>query len=126
MTGGSAAASRIVGLRLLHLALVLVGGGQQVEVVDVVPVELGGDPLRRVVGPLQLVGPAEGGDGVVDAPHAAQVVAPHVVRVRDRGREARVGLAVLERGRDLADRLVGVGQVVVRGPVVGREPQRRR
>ena len=88
-------------LGLPHLPLVLVGRRQQVEVVHVVPVELGCDALRGVVGLLQLVGAPKGRDGLVDPADPAQVVAPHVVRVRDGRREPRERLAVLEGQRDL-------------------------
>jgi hypothetical protein len=49
--------------------------------------------------------------------------------MRDGGGDARVDLAVLEGVRDLADRLVGMGQVVVarpRCPAAARARDRRR
>ena len=89
-----------------------------------VPVELGCYALGGVVGLLQLVGAPKGRDRLVHPPDPAQVVAPHVVRVRDCRREPRERLPVLEGQRDLPHGLVRVGQVVVSGGVVRGEPQR--
>jgi hypothetical protein len=112
------------GLREPHAALVLVRRRQQVEVVHVMPVQLRRDVLRRVVRALQVVGATEGGDRVVDAAHAAQVVAPHVVGMRNGRGQPRERLPVCERLGNAADRLVGVHEVVVGGAVVGRQGQR--
>src|SRR5206468_5892904 len=53
--------------------------------------------LFRSIGALEGVRLQELNDRLVRAPDAPQVVRPHVGGVGDGGREARVGLAVLER-----------------------------
>ena len=97
----------------------LVGGGEQVEVVLVVPVVLGGYALGGVVRVFQRIGLAELHDGILGASHAAQVVGPHVVGVGHARGEARVDLAVGQRVVDASEHLVGVDEVMVGGEVVG-------
>ena len=83
-----------------------------------VPVELGRDALGRVVGVLERVGLLELRDRVLGPAHAAQVVCPHVVRVRHGRSQPGVDLAVGERVVDAPDLLVRVDEVVVSGQMV--------
>ncbi len=110
-----------VAIGRLQPALVLVAAAEQVEVVRVVPVHAGRDVLGQVVRLLDLVRPGESGDRVLHAAHAPQVVAVHVVRVRDPGSEAGVGRSVLQGQVDLVDGLVGMDEIVVGREVVGED-----
>ena len=69
--------------RLSHLADVLIRRRQQIEIVRVMPVELGGNLFLREVIALQLVCGFELRDRFRDASAAAQFVPVHVARVRD-------------------------------------------
>ena len=72
-------------LGLPHLAGVLIRRRQQIEIVRVMPVELGRDLFARQVVALQLVGGFESRDRLVDAAKPPQLVAVHVHGVRHAG-----------------------------------------
>jgi hypothetical protein len=120
LKGGGLAQQR---LRNPHLALVLVRRGQQIEVVDVMPIHLRRNLFARVIGFLELVGAPERGNRLIEAADAPQVMPPHVMRMRDRRRGGREHFAVHQRIIDPVDGFIGVDQVVMRGGVPWCQPQ---
>src|SRR5439155_9858475 len=94
------------------------------EVMRMVPVVLGGDVLRAIVGVLQVIGRAEFLDGLFDAAGAPQLVAAHVVGVGNGAGKSQVGFAVLERFIGPADVFERVSKVMVRGGIIRRDGER--
>ncbi len=90
-----------------------------------VPVELRRHFFGLVVGALDFVGFQETGDGFVDPADAAEVMAVHVMRVRNHGSQALVDLAVFQRLRHPVHGFVGMDQVMMRGEVHGLAQQHR-
>ena len=76
---------------LPHLADVLIGRRQQIQIVLVVPIVLDRNLFRREVGRLERIRRAELRDRLVDPADAPEVVTAHVPRVRDLWRHLRIG-----------------------------------
>ena len=108
-------------LGLFHLADVLVRRRQQIEIVLVMPVVFYRDSLRLEVAGLERVRREKFNDRLVNPAHTTQIVAVHVVRMRDGGRHLCVGLTLGERVGDAAAVLVCMGQVVMRSEMIRRQ-----
>src|SRR6266849_9236607 len=79
--------------------------------------------LRFVVAALQGAGFSELGDGLIIPSENAQVVAIHVLGMRNRGAEPGVNLTVFHGFLRVSDRLEGVDQIMLGSRIVGRDCQ---
>src|SRR5262249_52973932 len=83
------------------------------------PIELRRNVFRAVVGVFELAGFVEFCEGFLRSASAAEIVAVHVMRMGNFGREAHIDFSVFERFLGAADGLGGVGKIVMRGGMVG-------
>src|SRR5258708_11997194 len=88
-----------------------------------VPIVPGRNFFRFVIPELQGVGFSELRDGLIAPSENAQVVAIHVLGVRDGGAQPRVILTVLHGLLRVSDRLESMHQIMLRSRISGRNCQ---
>src|SRR5713226_9034147 len=79
--------------------------------------------FRFIVAELQGVGFSELGDGVIVPSENTQVVAIHVLGMRNRGAESGVNLTVFHGFLRMSDRLESMHQIMLGGRIAGRDCQ---
>src|SRR5260370_39311922 len=79
--------------------------------------------FRFIVAELQGVGFSELGDGFIHPSDNAEVMAVHMLGVRNRGAEPGVNLTVFDRLLRVSDRVESMHQIMLGSRIVGRDCQ---